>query len=111
MLASNPIQDSPAGTHLRTMSRAWSSRRVLLPGLGADQREAARCPPRGLVRVEQRRDGSMAIGFREKYLRHELCERAPRAAQPRIRKPASGSRKATNAGGKSKWMVLTLLLS
>ena len=57
------------------------------------------------VRVEQRRDGSVAVRFREKHLRHTLCERAPRAVQPKVRKPAAaGSRKATNAGGKSKWM-------
>src|SRR6202023_2860512 len=30
----------------RTMRGAWSSRRVLLPGLGADRREAARSRPR-----------------------------------------------------------------
>ena len=30
----------------RTMRRAWSSRRVLVPGPGADQREAARPHPR-----------------------------------------------------------------
>jgi transposase len=57
-----------------------------------------------VVRVEQRRDGSLAVRFGEKYLRHQLCERAPRVVQPMIRKPASGARKATNAGGKSKWM-------
>ncbi len=56
------------------------------------------------VRVEQRRDGSLAVRFREKYLRHKLCERAPRVVQLKVRKSASGSRTATNAGGKSKWM-------
>jgi hypothetical protein len=35
----------------RTMIRAWSSRRVLVPGLGADRREAARFPPQDLVLV------------------------------------------------------------
>lgn len=53
------------------------------------------------VRVEKRRDGTVAIRFRDRYLRNELCEPAKRvckqAAAPR-------SRKGPNAGGKSKWM-------
>jgi hypothetical protein len=54
-----------------------------------------------VVRVEQRRDGSIAIRFRDRYLRFEACERpvlrpvAPKA--PRFRK-------GPNAGGKSTWM-------
>src|SRR5262245_56422106 len=39
-----------------------------------------------VVRVERRRDGSVAVRFREKYLRHKLCARAPRAGQPKVRK-------------------------
>jgi hypothetical protein len=34
-----------------TMRRAWSSRLVLLPGLGADQREAARSHPWGAAAI------------------------------------------------------------
>ena len=56
------------------------------------------------VRVEQRRDGSLAIRFRDKYLRYEPCEAAQRTVQPKIAQPVSGTRKASNAGGKSKWM-------
>ena len=55
-----------------------------------------------VVRVEKRRDGSLAIRFRDRYLRYELCEPAPpvTAAVPR---PAK-SREGSNAGGKSDWM-------
>lgn len=54
-----------------------------------------------VVRVEKRQDGTVAIRFRDRYLRHQLCEPAKRAG-----KPAAGgrSRKGPNAGGKSKWM-------
>lgn len=54
-----------------------------------------------MVRVEQRRDGSVAIRFRERYLRFELCERAQPVARP---KTAPRFRKGPNAGGKSTWM-------
>ena len=57
-----------------------------------------------LVRVEQRRDGRLAIRFRDKYLRHRACEPAQKVVQAKVRQPVSGARKATNAGGKSKWM-------
>lgn len=56
------------------------------------------------VRVEQRRDGSIAIRFRDKYLRFQRCEPVQKAVPPKIRQPTSGARKATNAGGKSQWM-------
>jgi len=57
-----------------------------------------------VVRVERRRDGSLAIRFRGKYLRYKPCEPVQKVVQPKVRKPASGARKATNAGGKSEWM-------
>ena len=41
-----PDQGIAGRNSSRTMRRAWSSRRVLLPGLGADQRQAARSRPR-----------------------------------------------------------------
>jgi len=56
------------------------------------------------VRVEQRRDGSVAIRFRERYLRWQLCERAQPVARPAAPKATPGSRKGPNAGGKSTWM-------
>ena len=54
-----------------------------------------------MVRVEKRQDGTVAIRFRDRYLRHQLCEPAKR-----VHKPTAGgrSRKGPNAGGKSKWM-------
>ena len=54
-----------------------------------------------VVRVEKRQDGTVAIRFRDRYLRHQLCEPAKR-----VRKPAAGGRirKGPNTGGKSKWM-------
>jgi transposase len=56
------------------------------------------------VRVEQRRDGTVAIRFRDKYLRHQLCEPAKPALKPATPKPATQPRKGANAGGKSRWM-------
>src|ERR1039457_3159717 len=41
-----PDQGIAGRNSSRTMSRAWSSRRVLLPGHGAARREAARSRPR-----------------------------------------------------------------
>jgi hypothetical protein len=55
------------------------------------------------VRVEQRRDGTVAIRFRDKYLRNQLCERAWPTPKPATTKPATQPSKA-NAGGKSRWM-------
>jgi hypothetical protein len=57
-----------------------------------------------VVRVEQRRDGTVAIRFRDKYLRHQLCEPAKPALQPATSKPGSQPDKGANAGGKSRWM-------
>ena len=56
-----------------------------------------------VVRVEQRRDESVAIRFGEKYLRHQRWERPMRLA-PQNSKPAPRSRQEPNAGGKSTWM-------
>jgi len=57
-----------------------------------------------VVRVEHRRDGGVAIRFQDKYLRYKQWEPLQKMVQPKVRKPGSGARKATNAGGKSKWM-------
>ena len=65
--------------------------------IGAGLRGAA-------VRVEQRRDGTVAIRFRDKYLRCQVCERAKpadRAAAPRV---ASVRKKGAQAGGQKVWM-------
>ena len=56
------------------------------------------------VRVEQRRDGSLAIRFKDKYLRHEQCERPQRVSPTAKPAAVSGSQRAVNAGGKSEWM-------
>jgi hypothetical protein len=57
-----------------------------------------------VVRVEQRRDGTVAIRFRDKYLRCQLCDRAKPALKSAAPKPAMRSSKGANAGGKSRWM-------
>jgi transposase len=57
-----------------------------------------------VVRVEQRRDGTVAIRFRDKYLRHQLCEPAKSALKTPAREPAKQPGKGANAGGKSRWM-------
>ena len=56
------------------------------------------------VRVEKRRDGTLAIRFRDQYLRHQLCERAQPAGRPGERGTARGEKKAAKAGRKSRWM-------
>jgi len=50
------------------------------------------------VRVEQRRDGSLALRFRERYLPVSLCEPRPKVAQPKPGKERSVARprKASN---------------
>jgi len=53
------------------------------------------------VRVEQRRDGTLAIRFQDQYLRYQLCERAQPAVAPAA--PKVTSRKRPNRG-KSAWM-------
>lgn len=57
-----------------------------------------------VVRVEQRRDGTVAIRFRDKYLRYQLCERAKPPVRPAAPKAATERKKGPNAGGKSAWM-------
>ena len=55
-----------------------------------------------VVRVEQRREGAVAIRFRDKYLRYQLCERAkPVAPSPQ---PAAKARKGPKVDGNSGWM-------
>ena len=56
-----------------------------------------------LVRVEKRLDGTVAIRFRDQYLRHRICERAQPVGQA-PRPAAARSHKGPNAGGKSQWM-------
>lgn len=55
-----------------------------------------------VVRVEKRRDGSLAIRFRDRYLRYELREPAVPVVAG-VPRPAK-TRPGTNAGGKSDWM-------
>jgi len=54
------------------------------------------------VQVEKRRDGTLAIRFQNRYLRHKICAPAAPVA-PADPRPAK-SRKGPNAGGKSAWM-------
>jgi hypothetical protein len=57
------------------------------------------------VRVERRRDGSVAIRFRDHYLRHQLCERAQPAGSRRAPAAAQGAdQKAESAGRQGPWM-------
>ena len=44
----------------------------------------------GSVRVEKRRDGSVAVRFRNRYLKTSLCELRPKAAEPK--RPAKSNR-------------------
>ena len=77
---------------------------------GADfyriRREDVRTGLRGaVVRLEQRRDGTVTVRFGERYVGVEKCE-VPRPACPKS-KPDPGTqrtRKGPNAGGKSRWM-------
>ena len=56
------------------------------------------------VRVELRRDASLAVRFQDKYLQIEECLQAE-PAHPKTKPTNSDrSRKAPNAGGRSKWM-------
>lgn len=62
--------------------------------IGAGLRGAA-------VRVELRRDGTVAVRFRDKYLRCQVCERAKPAVAARV---ASLRKKGSHAGGQKAWM-------
>jgi hypothetical protein len=54
------------------------------------------------IRIEQRRDGTVAARFEDTYLGIYPCEPAPKSEKVKSTKTASG--KAPNAGGKSQWM-------
>jgi hypothetical protein len=56
------------------------------------------------VRVEKRRDGTVAIRFGDQYLRYQLCERSRPAGGQSELAPASEEKKAGKAGKKSRWM-------
>jgi len=52
------------------------------------------------VRVEKRRDGSIAVRFRDRYLVVSRCELRPKQAKP---KPAKKPRPVTTARKGSNW--------
>jgi hypothetical protein len=52
------------------------------------------------VRVEKRRDGSIAVRFRDRYVAVSRCEQRPKQAKP---KPAKKPRPVTTAGNGSNW--------
>lgn len=54
----------------------------------------------GDVRVERRRDGSIAVRFRDRYLAVSRCELRPKQAKP---KPANTPRPVTKARKGSNW--------
>jgi hypothetical protein len=56
------------------------------------------------VRVEQRREGAVAIRFGDRYLHYQLCERSQPAAPSPQPAAKAETRKGPNAGGKSGWM-------
>ena len=55
----------------------------------------------GKVRVEKRRDGTLAVRFEQQYLRYRPCE--PDAEQKTAARPAS-QKPAKKPGQKSAWM-------
>ena len=55
------------------------------------------------MRIEKRRDGSLAIRFGERYLRYRECDRS-QPAQPAPPLRPARSRQGSHAGGKSDWM-------
>jgi hypothetical protein len=70
------------------------------------RREDVRTGLRGaVVRVEQRRDGTIAVRFGEQYVRVDKCA-APQPAFPKPKADPGAQRTRTgpNAGGKSRWM-------
>ena len=52
------------------------------------------------VRVEKRRDGSVAVRFRDRYLRISICEQRPKLPAP---KPPSPARRARRPSRTSEW--------
>jgi transposase InsO family protein len=59
------------------------------------------------IRVEQRRDGTLAARFEDTYLDVRPCEKTGAMALakiPQAKTSRSGAGKAHNAGGKSQWM-------
>jgi Homeodomain-like domain-containing protein len=55
-----------------------------------------------VVRVEKRRDESIAIRFGERYLRYRICE--PATAPPTTPAQAPRPSRGSHAAGKSQWM-------
>src|SRR5580658_2404457 len=53
-----------------------------------------------VVRVEKRRDGSVAVRFRDRYLRISICEQRPKLPAP---KPSSPTRHAPKPGRTREW--------
>jgi hypothetical protein len=53
------------------------------------------------VRVEQRRDGTLAVRFENKYLHVQLCQLGEKQQQPRTPRPKKTSKRSP---GKSQWM-------
>jgi hypothetical protein len=53
-----------------------------------------------VVRVEKRRDGSVAVRFRDRYLRISICEQRPKLPAP---KPSSPARRAPKPDRTSEW--------
>ena len=53
-----------------------------------------------VVRVEKRRDGSVAVRFRDRYLRISICEQRPKLPAP---KPSSPTRHAPKPNRTSEW--------
>jgi hypothetical protein len=54
----------------------------------------------GVVRVEKRRDGPVAVRFRDRYLGISLCDQPPKL---KARKPARQPRASTKPGKRSDW--------
>ena len=61
-------------------------------------RQDVRAGLRGaVVRVEKRRDGSVAIRFRDRYLGVSICEQRPKLPAPKPPSRARGARKPSQA--------------
>ncbi len=59
---------------------------------------------KGLVRVEVRLDGSVAVRFAGRYVSITLCEPALPMIPPKRKRKTTQSRKDFNRDGKSRWM-------